>query len=311
MGDQSCIACGESLIRKQNFIVFDTRFGLASIYGIISCAYCTLEFTNPAPSEVELDHLYKTYYNYSGEKGTIYVHLRHKFLLSALYRLWMKIDGDCSFHGLRGKGRLIDIGCNEGRGLSIYRKNGFDAEGLEINQAAASIARAEGFTIYTDTIHKFYPDRPYDVVLLSNVLEHSLDQKIMLSHVKTILKSGGQLWISCPNNRSWLRSLFGRYWINWHVPFHIVHFSPDGLRQLLEEAGFVIVEMRHETPALWVAHSIIARLFARRGKPTAQLRNPFLVAGLMLFIRVFLFPILWLGNRLGRGDCLVVTAKKR
>src|SRR5574341_1087122 len=126
-----------------------------------------------------------------------------------------------------------------------------------------------------------------------------------------ILKPSGQLWISCPNSNSWLRTLFGRFWINWHVPFHIVHFSRGSLQRLLHEAGFEVVIIRQETPSLWVAHSIIARLFARRGKTTRQLRNPLLVAGLMLLIKGLLFPFLWLGNKLGRGDCLVVIAQKR
>jgi hypothetical protein len=35
-----------------------------------------------------------------------------------------------------------------------------------------------------------------------------------------------------------------------------------------------------------------------------------LVPFLLLFVRVALFPGLWLGNHLGRGDCLLAVAKK-
>ena len=101
-----------------------------------------------------------------------------------------------------------------------------------------------------------------------------------------------------------------RYWINWHVPFHIVHFSQKTLTNILKETGFEIQEIRQESPALWLAHSIIVRLFAQFGRPTKQLRNPFLVAALLILIRIFFFPLLWLGNRMGRGDCLVVVARK-
>jgi hypothetical protein len=51
-------------------------------------------------------------------------------------------------------------------------------------------------------------------------------------------------------------------------------------------------------------------MFAQFGQPTKQLRNPFLVAVLLILIRIFFFPLLWLGNRIGRGDCLVVVAQK-
>jgi hypothetical protein len=132
----------------------------------------------------------------------------------------------------------------------------------------------------------------------------------MLLSVRRLLRQGGQVWISCPNNRSWLRPVFGRSWINWHAPFHISHFSAERLRCLLAECGFTAGESRHITPALWVASSIVARLFAREGKATRQLRNPLLMFGLVALCRGLLFPVLYLGNRFGRGDCLIAVGHK-
>ena len=176
---------------------------------------------------------------------------------------------------------------------------------------AAEEARAKGFSVHTKSIEQFEPAEPYDVCVLSNVLEHFLDPKGMLSNVQRILKPGGRVWISCPNNKSWLRYIFGRYWINWHVPFHIVHFSGKTLRYLLEDSGFAIVRMQNITPSLWVAHSILSFFFAKPGRMNRYLRSPFLVAFLMLVIRFIFFPILWLGNLIGHGDCLVVEANSK
>jgi 2-polyprenyl-3-methyl-5-hydroxy-6-metoxy-1,4-benzoquinol methylase len=235
--------------------------------------------------------------------------LREKFLSSFLYRLWIRLDGDISFHRRQGGGRLLDIGCNEGRTLKNYAHNGFHAEGAELNENAAAVARAAGFEVYTGPLDDFVPAAPYDVVVLSNVLEHALDPKAMLLSARRLLAEGGQLWISCPNSRSWLRSVFGRSWINWHVPFHISHFSPQTLASLLEQCGLVVAESRQITPALWVAHSVLSRCFARSGRPTRQMRNPALVFALVALSRLLLFPLLNLGNRCGRGDCLITVAK--
>jgi hypothetical protein len=49
---------------------------------------------------------------------------------------------------------------------------------------------------------------------------------------------GVRVWISCPNSESWLRRTFGRSWVNWHVPFHVSHFSSGTLRQLLAETRY-------------------------------------------------------------------------
>jgi SAM-dependent methyltransferase len=225
-----------------------------------------------------------------------------------LNRIWSWLDGDISFYQRRGNGRLLDIGCNEGRGLRIYSRNGFAAEGLELNETAAALARKLGFTVHTCLLGDFKPEIRFDVAVLSNVLEHSLDPRQMLLDVHRILVPGGQVWISCPNSQSWLRKTFGASWLNWHVPFHIFHFSPRTLRQLLADTGFVEVQVNQITPALWVAQSLIVYLFSKKGQKTQQLRNPFITLFLMLLARFVLFPTLWLGNILGRGDALLAIA---
>jgi len=304
-----CVVCEE---RTEASIdgLFDTRFGIAGSCDVRRCLQCGLEQLFPIPAPAELKRLYERYYNFSGERGTVYTTLREWFFSSFLYRLWIRLDEDISFHTRRGSGRLLDIGCNEGRTLKNYARNGFQAEGTELNETAAAIARRAGFAVFTGPLDGFTPSAPYDVAVLSNVLEHSLDPKAMLLAARRLLNDDGEVWISCPNSQSWLRPVFGRRWINWHVPFHITHFSSSALRRLLEESGFGRVEIRQITPALWAASSIIARLFARRGKPTRQLRNPFLIFGLVLACRALLFPLFYWGNRRGRGDCLVATAAK-
>lgn len=304
-----CLLCGSGLELTLDDVT-DTRFGLPASYQIHRCVCCGLEQTVPVPSATELKELYETHYNFGGERDTLYTRLRERFLFSSLYRLWTKLDGDGSFHQLRGTGRLLDIGCNEGRGLRIYARNGFRAEGLELNTAAARVAQEAGFNVSTCLLTDFAPTSTYDVAVLSNVLEHSLDPRRMLVDVHRILASGGQVWIACPNSESWLRRTFGRSWINWHVPFHISHFSAGTLRRLLSETGYASVRIRHITPAVWAAQSFIAHLFARNGATNRQLRNPFWVGLFMALSRFILFPALWLGNCRGRGDCLLAVAKK-
>jgi SAM-dependent methyltransferase len=307
--EAACLLC-KGALEKSVGDLFDTRFGIEGTYEVWRCRDCGLEQVFPVPTPAELGRLYESYYNFGGERGTAYTRLREWFFSSWLYRLWIFLDSDISFHGRNGAGRLLDAGCNEGRGLRIYARNGFEVEGLELNPSAAAVAREAGFTVHLGDTTDFTASAAYDVVVLSNVLEHAPDPKKVLINLRGNLKPGGQLWISCPNSRSWLRKVFGRSWINWHVPFHISHFSAETLRRLLTDAGFQNVETRQITPALWVTQSSIAWLFAREGTKNGQLRNPFLTLALMVLARFVLFPALWLGNRSGRGDCLLVFATK-
>ncbi len=307
--EAACLLCNGAL-EKSVGELFDTRFGVEGTYEVWRCTDCGLEQIYPVPTPAELGRLYESYYNFGGERGTSYTRLREWFVSSWLYRMWIFLDGDISFHGRKGAGRLLDAGCNEGRGLRIYARNGFHVEGLELNPTAAAVAREAGFTVHLGDTTDFTASAAYDVVVLSNVLEHAPDPKKVLINLRGNLNPGGQLWISCPNSRSWLRKVFGRSWINWHVPFHISHFSAESLRRLLTDAGFRNVETRQITPALWVTQSSIAYSFATKGKKNRQLRNPFLTLCLMLLARFVLFPVLWLGNKRGRGDCLLAVARK-
>jgi SAM-dependent methyltransferase len=305
----SCLLCNGALEKSVGNLI-DTRFGIEGTCEVWRCLACGLEQISPVPSSAELGRLYQSYYNFGGERGTSYTRLREWFFSSWLYRIWIFLDGDISFHGRRGVGRLLDAGCNEGRGLRIYARNGFQVEGLELNPNAAAVAREAGFTVHVGDTTDFTAPAAYDVVVLSNVLEHARDPKKVLINARRNLKPGGQLWISCPNSRSWLRKVFGRSWINWHVPFHISHFSAETLRRLLTDADFQNVTIRQITPALWVTQSCIAWLFAKEGTKNTRLRNPFLTLGLMVSARFVLFPALWFGNRIGRGDCLLVVAAR-
>ena len=305
-----CLFCGAPTARERADIV-DNRFGSPGVYSIHACAACGGKQTHPRPDQQALKDLYERYYNYGGKTDSTYASAREKFLFSPFYRLMLAIDGDISFHARKGAGRLLDIGCNEGRGLRLYRQNGYEAEGLELNSHAAATARAGGFAVHEKLVEEFEPVQRYDVCVLSNVLEHAPDPRAMLRHVARILVPGGQVWISLPNASSALAKMFGAAWVNWHVPFHIVHFSQARLEKLLAEEGFALASSKNITPALWAAQSAIA--WAWRRDPAAAIRlqrKAILVAGLMAIARGLLFPLLWAWNKSRRGDCLVVAAKK-
>jgi SAM-dependent methyltransferase len=305
-----CLGCLTETVSD----VFDTRFGLSNQYKIGICSSCGLEQTFPVPNDLDLKLLYEKYYNYEDSPlkvfSGLYVKLRSLFQKSFIWFFWLKIDGDISFHSYKGSGLLLDIGCNEGRGLEFYRANGFCAEGLELNRKAAELARKKGFVVHEDLLDSFNPVRKYNVVILSNVLEHSTNPRQMLLKARALLIDDGVLLISCPNAGSIFRIIFKKYWINWHVPFHITHFTERSLKNLINECGFKVIESRNVSPSLWLTHSILATIFCRRGVATQQLRSVGYVCSLMLAIRFVLFPLLWFANQLGRGDCLILASSK-
>lgn len=304
-----CRLCGLPLSGISTSAI-DLRFGIPGSYGITQCKNCSLYQLESNLTEQTLTELYTKYYNFSETTDKWYSKIRGTFF-SFFGKLWTVIDSDVSFNRQKGSGRLLDIGCNEGRNIIYYRNNGFEAEGLEVNPVAAEAARKLNIRVHVGTIEAFIPAAPYDVIVLSNVLEHATTPSDMLEAVNRLLTPNGTIWISCPNVESCQRYLFKQFWINWHVPFHIVHFSEKTLRRFLEIAKFEIESVHTESPALWTAHSVIATIFSRQTVPTCLLRNPLLVGGLMLATRFLFFPLFWFANIFGKGDCLIVKAVRR
>ncbi|MGB7912380.1 MAG: class I SAM-dependent methyltransferase [Desulfobaccales bacterium] len=303
-----CWLCGE-VCQVLGGGLRDQRFGAPGTYEILTCPRCGWEQTHPRPTGPELKDLYERFYNAGAEPGSAYQSMRERFLTSGWYRLWLRWDGDPSYHQRRGAGRLLDLGCNEGRSLSLYAANGFAAEGLEINEKAAALARRRGFPVYTGTLEEFNPPEPYAVVVLANVLEHAPDPVAMLAQVRRLLGPGGRVWISCPNAWSLWRRVFGRAWINWHVPYHLWHFSPRTLEAVLARAGLRLTEVKSFTPALWLAQSCCLRLGQRTGGRNRAMRSAPLLAAMMLAARLLVLPFFSRADRRLRGDCLVASAR--
>ncbi len=302
-----CGICG-GVCQTELADLFDDRYGSPGSYAIVRCGVCGMEQVWPQLSEEKLKELYERYYNWGGEQGTSYTRIRERFLSSAGYRLWLRLDGDIVFHLRRGTGRLLDVGCNEGRALAFYARNGFQAEGLELNERAAAVARAQGFVVHTLPLAEFRPREPFDVAVLSNVLEHVVDPVATLSQLRGLLRPGGEIWISCPNADSRWRRVFNRRWINWHVPFHLWHFSPGTLKDVLARARMDLVSIQTVTPSLWLASSLVASL-SQRGRTNWWMRSAPVMAGLMLASRALLMPLGHIDRQM-QGDALLVVAKR-
>jgi 2-polyprenyl-3-methyl-5-hydroxy-6-metoxy-1,4-benzoquinol methylase len=153
--------------------------------------------------------------------------------------------------GVLGKpGRMLEIGCGRGELLIGAAHRGWKVSGIEMTEEFAQAARDEGVEIECSPVEVSKSlNREYDVVLLAAVLEHLYKPVDVLFRVHDALRSGGLIFIDVPNERSLGMRIGNRYMRargrDWAVnlsptfsPFHVVGFSPDSLRRVLESTGF-------------------------------------------------------------------------
>lgn len=151
-------------------------------------------------------------------------------------------------------GTVVDLGC----GNCIWNANKqFDVTGIDENEASLKYTKNLGRIqegIVGDVVDILLPSNTYELVVISEVLEHIEDYPKALQEAVRILRSNGHLVVSVPydTNLSFWRPLFaiqclyqGYIENNDYYKLkcgHINHFSPKSIKQAMENAGLSVVE---------------------------------------------------------------------
>nr|VFK62323.1 MAG: Methyltransferase domain-containing protein [Candidatus Kentron sp. UNK]VFK70419.1 MAG: Methyltransferase domain-containing protein [Candidatus Kentron sp. UNK] len=131
-------------------------------------------------------------------------------------------------------GRLLEIGFGNGERLGLLSSLGWQAIGVDFDQTSVNNGLREGLRVSLgDVTEQKYPDDYFDAIISSHVIEHIPDPKAWLDECMRILKPGGRLICTTPNNRSLGHSLFERNWRDLDPPRHLHIFSPASLCSLI------------------------------------------------------------------------------
>jgi SAM-dependent methyltransferase len=130
------------------------------------------------------------------------------------------------------KARVLEIGCGNGAFLKHLQNKSIAATGLELNAKAIAEGRAQGLDVRAIPIQEFSRDNvgAYDFVCSFQVMEHVSDLKPILDASINVLKPGGTLFISVPNNESIIKH-DREGWLNM-PPHHMNLWEFNSLKSL-------------------------------------------------------------------------------
>lgn len=147
---------------------------------------------------------------------------------------------------------ILDIGCGNARDLIRILKQGGKVVGVDISVQMIEEARREldgspfnGYELKVgDATHLDFPEKYFDKVIASEIIEHIPDWQKALSEMHRVLKPKGELIISTPNRHSWYG--FDRYVIfekilrkQWDHPYDQWKTYKE-LEKGLRECGYAI-----------------------------------------------------------------------
>ncbi|MGD8628531.1 MAG: class I SAM-dependent methyltransferase [bacterium] len=154
---------------------------------------------------------------------------------------------------LRGRGRLLDIGCGNGRLLLEAFNDGWQVEGLELSAAYAEAIRSElGIEVAVTDLFDFdIPEERFVLVVMRHVLEHIPDSIAALRKIRDLLAPGGSAVLEFPNIEAprlrWKRFLrnrgiYRKRYRDGYSPGHCNEFCRDSFSYLLDKTGFRLAE---------------------------------------------------------------------
>jgi len=233
---------------------FGTVCDRSDEHSIIACEPCGFRHVVPLPSEARLGDVYRDEY-YTLEKP-LYLNEHEEDI--EWWRLCFRERLELFERHLDVlQRRVLEIGSGPGTFLEVARWRGWEAIGIEPSRAAAAYARARDL----DVIESFFTDElaqtlePFDVVHLSDVLEHVPDPASMLRRARRVLTPEGLIAVVVPNDYNTIQRALRDYhgFRPWWVapPHHLNYFDFDSLERLLERCGFDVVERSCTFPIDW------------------------------------------------------------
>jgi len=200
---------------------------------LFRCSTCGLIFVYPLPQSTEA--IYEQDYFEGATEGFGYLSYdTDKEPMIPAFKKYLRHI----YAALPAKGKLLDVGAATGFFVGLAGEAGFDAEGVDISDHAASHGRAKGLSIRTGVIDDM--SGHFDAITMLDVIEHVPDPRAVLSKAAALLTSGGVLVINTPDVGSFVARICGRYWHAIIPPEHLYYFNRTNMRRLLEEVGFEV-----------------------------------------------------------------------
>jgi len=292
---------------------------------VIACESCGFIHVNPIPDTGQLKELYQKRY-YQQVKPFDYRQVTEDWVkrqaqqaARSVYfgniRTKLESHLDTSENGPRA---LLDIGSGNNLFAVHFLSRGWRCTVVEPNTEAADYLRKFGLAVeerFVDDL-SFLASETFDVVNLQFVLEHMANPAEMLREAFRVLKPGGLVRVSVPNDFSEGQLAYCEYhhkenfpWIIF--PDHINYFNFDSLSRLLTRSGFREVYRTTNFPLEFL---LLGGIDYYRNKEDQSKVNPFVTHFQQAFIktgrREMLEKLYESLAQLGMGRAVFMIAKK-
>ena len=250
---QNCHVCGaEGNLLYENLP--DRLFSVSGQWNLRKCknAECGSLWMDPMPLESELHKAYKSYYTHGDGDPRAGVSKRQvlaRRVVRWLELAWLGVlllrserrSLDCMYLDRLVPGRMLELGCGDGRRIVAMQKLGWEVEGQDVDpRAVATARRTLRVNVHLgDLAELALPAESYDAITMNHVIEHVYDPTALVAECRRLLRRGGVLISVTPNPNSYGHGIFGAAWRGLEPPRHLHLFSAPALGRIADATRFV------------------------------------------------------------------------
>jgi len=158
---------------------------------------------------------------------------------------------------ITGRGKLLDIGCGNGRLLLEAKSDNWEVKGIELSEfLATSIKNNFNIDVLVLDFLNFKPmnNEIYDLIIMRHVLEHLTDSILALTKIHSLLSKNGYIIFEFPDIEGFdlkIKRFLNKIKIHKkkyspeYIPGHCNEFSKKSFKYLLKKTGFELIEWSH------------------------------------------------------------------
>lgn len=222
-------------------------FRAGSFFGVYECPACLGSFCDPLASDPAIYREiyrhsrtlagYDRYHAYSRAVKDLASPLR--FLANNEDCYWFVADY-LARHVERSRARLLEVGSGLGYLTYALHRAGYDVRGVELSPVAVEDATRQFGPLYQcrDALALADEGERFDVILLTEVIEHVADPALFVRQLATLLAPGGAILVTTPNKD--YGPVRGSPWQTDLPPVHLWWFTKASFRRVAEAAGLSV-----------------------------------------------------------------------
>jgi 2-polyprenyl-3-methyl-5-hydroxy-6-metoxy-1,4-benzoquinol methylase len=268
-------------------------FNFYERYDYHSCSNCGFIFQHPLPTLEQISSFYPKEYEVYEEESRLkkissfrksvlkkyygYTHLKTNPLNDALCFITKFFSNKHEVH-YKLDGKLLDVGCGNGRYLDGMKKLGWQTKGVEFNESAVGVCNLSGLNVHHgDLFSANFEKDSFDVINVSHVIEHVPNPKEFFTELSRVLKENGTLIIKTPNSEALGRKFFNTNWYANDVPRHLYLFSEKNLNVLADLCGLKISQLQTRSSPKIILNSL-DYVLSNKAKPSKKIKWMRLIA---------------------------------